>query len=96
MLVNFLSKLDWLGALDSFLGHSLRQIIKLGSNIALDIIFNLVKFIPQILFDSAEVFPTPSQISLNFAKLGLEFILFLLGTFGILFRVHIELLSVFN
>ena len=46
MLDNFLSKLDWLGALDSFLGDSLRQIIKLGLNIALDIIFNLVKFIP--------------------------------------------------
>lgn len=67
MLLKFLSKLDRLGALDTFLGHGLSQIIELFSDIGLDIIFNLVKFIPEILFDGAKVFPTCSQISLNFA-----------------------------
>ena len=67
MLLKFLSKLDRLGALDTFLGHGLSQVIELFSDIGLDIIFNLVKFIPKILFDSAKIFPTGSQISLDFA-----------------------------
>ena len=67
LVLSFLRKLYWLGALRTFAGDSLCQIIELGRDVAFHVVFHLVKFIPQILFHSAQVFPGAGQISLDFA-----------------------------